>query len=55
MVTMVPIRCKNCIHLRGKFEDGVKVMDRCYVYDREITDEMLDELCVFRVERRSEE
>lgn len=47
MITMVPIRCKDCIHLRGKFEGDVRVMDQCYVYDREITDEMLDEPCKF--------
>ena len=48
---MMPIRCKDCTHLRGKLTDGVMILDRCYVYDCEITDEMLDNECKFYVHR----
>lgn len=50
VITVTPVRCKGCIYLQRKTDGKIRVMDRCYAYDREITDEMLDELCVFRVE-----
>ena len=48
---MRPIRCRDCSHLRGQIEDGAMILDRCYVYDCEITDEMLDEPCKFYVQK----
>lgn len=54
MIEIVPKRCEGCVHLMHRMDGDVRVMDQCYVYDTEITDEMLDELCVFRVEKVKE-
>lgn len=48
---MTPIRCKDCCNLRGKIVDGAMIMDRCYIHDCEITDEMLEEPCEFYIKR----
>ena len=54
MIEIIPKRCEGCVYLQHKTDGDIRVMDRCYAYDREITDEMLDELCVLRVKRVKE-
>lgn len=49
MIEMIPKRCEGCVHLRHRMDGDVRVMDQCYVYDRTITDEMLEEPCKFYV------
>lgn len=46
VIIVQPIPCKDCRHLRGKMDDEcVLTMDRCHLYDCEITDEMLENPC----------
>lgn len=46
-VTITPARCIGCIHLQHRMDGDVRVMDQCFVYDRQIDDEMLAEPCKF--------
>lgn len=51
MIEITPTRCDGCIFLRHRMDGDVRVMDQCFVYDRQITDEMLSEPCKFYMQR----
>ena len=44
---VMPVKCDGCIHLRHRMKGDVRIMDQCFVYDCQITDEMANEPCKF--------
>lgn len=47
MYKVIPTRCEGCIHLQGVEMYGIRVMDKCYVYDCTITGDMLKKPCKY--------
>ena len=46
-VTIFPTMCKGCIHLKHRMDGEVKIFDRCTIWNRTITDEVLAVPCEF--------